>query len=72
MVIEREIEAESNPEMKGVHEESANNADTICKFKKEGSRFLLTTDKLDKKLAGLLDSSRIVLGIVSRNFGRHF
>ena len=72
MVIELEIEAEGNPEMKVVHEEFANNADTICKFKKEVSRFLLTTDKLDKKLAGLLDSSRIVLGIVSRSFGRHF
>ena len=72
MVIELEIEDESNPEMKVVHEEFATNADTICKFKKEVSRFLFTTDRLDKKLAGLLDSSRIVLGIVSRNFGRHF
>ena len=70
--MELEIEAEGNPEMKVVHEEFATNADTISKFKKDVSRFLFTTEKLDKNLAGLHDSNRIVLGIVSRNFGRHF
>ena len=54
LVMEIEIEADQNPEWKVVHEEFANNAETISKFKKDVARFLLTTEKLDKNLAGLL------------------
>ena len=54
LLMEIEIEADKNPEMKVVHEEFATNAETISKFKKDLARFLLTTEKLDKNLADLL------------------
>ena len=54
LFMEIETEADQNPEMKVVHEEFANNAETIRKFKKDVARFLLITEKLDKNLVDLL------------------
>jgi len=51
LCMEMEIEASTKAELKVALEELASNLDTISKFKKEVSRFMVTTDKMDKNLA---------------------
>ena len=51
--MELEIEASEKVELKIAHEELNTNSDIIVKFKKDVTRFLVTTDKTDKNLVDL-------------------
>ena len=64
--MELEIELQTKDELKIAHEQLNTNYDTIVKFKKDVTRFLVTTDKMDKNLVDLPAlTSTLMLGSVS-------
>ena len=50
LVMELEIEATTKEQLTVAHVELSTNFDTITKFKKDVTRFLVTTEKLDKNV----------------------
>ena len=48
LVMEMEIEVATKAELGVAHVELSNNFDTISKFRKDVTRFLVATEKLDK------------------------